>query len=137
MKGENKFDFNNDYDIATNKIYYYFRQYVYHRGVKFKFSPENNYCRVNIKGKRYIITMDTKNNYFDFIVVDNNAIWIDYVSPAYYNVFDFLNALDYYIKNKKDWDKKHNIFNERNEFKNCIIKVKHGGKKRYKLMKVL
>lgn len=138
-KSECKMDYGNKYDIPINKIYYYFRQYIYHTCSRFIFSPDNNFCRIGINNKVFIITMDTKNNYYDFSVVDNNAIWIDYVSPAFNNVFDFLNAIDYYIKNKKEWNKSLNytIFNNKNEFINCIIKMKHGGKNRYKLTRIL
>lgn len=138
-KSECKMDYGNKYDIATNKIYYYFRQYKYHTGSSFIFSPDSSFCKIKIINKVFIITMNTKINYYNFTVVDNNAVWIDYVSPAFNNVFDFLNAIDYYIKNKKEWNKSLNytIFNDKNEFINCIIKMKHGGKNRYKLTRIL
>lgn len=130
------------YDLKTNKLFFYCRQYVMHRSrTVFDFEPEMHYCKLRRNNKVYIMTFDTNKDYYDFVVIDNNAIYFNFVSPVYHNIYDFINALDYHIKYGKEWisECKHNIFNNKNEFINCIIKVKQAasGLNKYKLVRVL
>jgi len=137
---EPKFGKGNKYDYKANKIYYYIRQYKLQRDKCFILSPLNKFCIVNIKGLKYVITLDTENDYYDFIVILMLRAEIKYVSLQFNNIYDFLNALDYYIKYGKEWTKEtnHTIFNEKGEFKNCIIKIKTGGGlDRYSYAKIL
>ena len=137
---EPKFGQGNQYDYKANKVYYYFRQYKVQRDKCFIFSPINKFCTLSINKLKYVMTVDTENDYYDFTVIYTLNPSIRYVSPQFNNVFDFLNAVDYYVKFEKEWTKEtnHTIFNEKNEFINCIVRIKTGGGlDRYSYAKIL